>query len=86
MSELNVYLERNGRLIQTGTITGNNSTDAVFCYSAAYLKDPHAVALSISLDLTEETFSPEKTRTYFEGLLPEGVTRRSVAQWMHVDE
>ena len=28
MSELNVYLERNGRLIQTGTITGNNSTDA----------------------------------------------------------
>ena len=34
----------------------------------------------------EDAFSPFETRCYFEGLLPEGYTRRCVAGWMHVAE
>lgn len=33
-----------------------------------------------------DTFSPRITRNYFEGLLPEGFSRKSVAKWMHADE
>ena len=42
--------------------------------------------MSLSLPLQEEAFSSEKTKCFFEGLLPEGFTKRSVARWMHADE
>ena len=42
--------------------------------------------VSISLPLRERPFSAAVTAAFFEGLLPEGFTRRTVAQWMHVDE
>lgn len=38
------------------------------------------------MPLTRASFSPEQTKTFFDGLLPEGFTRRCVASWMHVDE
>ena len=86
MTELLVHLERNGTMATVGTITGNDPADASFRYLPEYLHDPDAAALSISLPLQEEPYTAEQTSVYFESLLPEGFTRRSVAQWMHVDE
>ena len=34
----------------------------------------------------DEPFSPAVTRAFFDGLLPEGFTRRSVASQLHVEE
>ena len=84
MSCLLVYLECMGKQRLVGTITGTSRQDAVFQYEQAYL--PDGVPVSISLPLQKEPFSAEKTRCFFEGLLPEGFTRRSVANWLHADE
>ena len=86
MIELDISIERNGSMIPVGTITGSSVSDARFQYNAEYRRSPEASALSISLPLQDEPFSPARTARFFDGLLPEGFTRRSVAQWMHVDE
>ena len=86
MRTLNVSIEREGKLVPAGMICGEGSSDARFQYSDSYLSDPKAAALSVSLPLTEKPYSARQTRTFFEGLLPEGFTRLSVAQWMHFDE
>ena len=86
MKELTINIEKTGIRTVVGTILGNNKEDACFSYSADYLKQKDAKPVSISLPLQEEPFSADRTRCYFEGLLPEGFTRRSVAQWMHVEE
>ena len=85
MKELLVSAEQNGKLIPVGKITGNNPSDAGFRYLDEYRFNA-GVPISISLPLQEEPFSAEQTASFFEGLLPEGFTRRTVAQWMHVDE
>ena len=86
MIELNISVERNGTMIPVGMITGNDISDAVFQYSDEYRHSPQAAAISISLPLQDSPFSPLRTARFFDGLLPEGFTRRSVAQWMRVDE
>jgi serine/threonine-protein kinase HipA len=86
MKKLLISIEKNGEQTRVGTIEGNGSYDAVFCYDRSWLDTDGAIPVSLSLPLQEEAFSPEKTKTYFEGLLPEGFTRKSVAQWMHADE
>ena len=86
MNTLTVSIERNGVMTPAGIIAGNDIFDSQFFYSERYLSDSSASALSISLSLKEQPFSPFQTKCFFEGLLPEGFTRRSVAQWMHVDE
>ncbi len=86
MIELDICIERNGSMIPVGTITGNSVSDACFQYDMEYRRSPKAAALSISLPLQDEPFSPARTTRFFDGLLPEGFTRRSIAQWMHVDE
>ena len=83
---LHVSLERNGMMVYVGTITGNNSQDARFQYLPEYINDISSTALSIGLPLREEPYSAMQTAAFFEGLLPEGFTRRTVAQWIHVDE
>ena len=85
MMDLHVSVEINGSLIPVGSIIGNSPSDARFQYSADYLK-AYGTPISISLPLQKESFSTECTASFFEGLLPEGFTRRTVAQWMHVDE
>ncbi|MGN1381588.1 MAG: type II toxin-antitoxin system HipA family toxin [Eubacterium sp.] len=83
---LNVFLEIKGKRQFVGRIEGKDQADASFSYAPEYCMDGRNVPVSVSLPLQSEPFSPEATRTFFEGLLPEGFTRRSVAQWMHVDE
>jgi len=82
MKELIVRMEQAGSLVPVGAI---DPSAGCFQYARKYL-DGTAIPISISLPLQKEPFSPEQTRNFFEGLLPEGFTRRSVAQWMHVDE
>lgn len=86
MNTLLVSIERNGTMIPVGTINGDDSSDACFAYLPEYLQESDAVAISISLPLRVEPYPATQTARFFEGLLPEGFTRRSVAQWMHVDE
>lgn len=81
-----ITIERNGRMVPVGFISGESYQTAQFAYSGEYLDRESAVPISISLPLQRESFSAERTRRFFEGLLPEGFTRRSVAQWLHLDE
>lgn len=83
---LNVFVEIDGLQRSVGRIEGSRPSDACFCYSTEYLGEPYCRPISISLPLREEAFSPEKTKSFFEGLLPEGFTRRSVAHFVHADE
>lgn len=72
--------------MRVGEITYESAQDATFAYSDEYLSKTDAVPISLSLPLQKEAFSCEETKNYFEGLLPEGFTRRSVASLMRVHE
>ena len=85
-NKLTVFIETNGTSIYVGDIMGDTPASASFMYSTEYMSNPESRPISISLPLTRASFSPEQTKTFFDGLLPEGFTRRCVASWMHVDE
>lgn len=82
---LSVQIEINGNNVYVGDITGNDSNDACFTYAEEYLADPESRAISLSLPLNRKTFDSRSTRNFFEGLLPEGFTRKCVAEQMHAD-
>ncbi len=86
MRHLKISIEIDAQKKYVGEITCNNFKDAFFSYSKEYVEDKNNAAISISLPLQKEKFSVLQTRSFFEGLLPEGFTRRSVAQQMKVDE
>ena len=86
MRRLTVQIEINGNNVYVGDIVGNDSSDACFAYSEKYLANLENRAISISMPLEKGNFSAIETRNFFEGLLPEGFTRRCVAAWMHADE
>ncbi len=78
---LQIHIERNGKQVKIGKIE-----NGAFQYDAEYRESASAVPISISLPLQEQPFSAEATKTFFDGLLPEGFTRRSLAHGMHLDE
>ena len=84
MRTLLVYIEIQGKQRFVGRIEGLSGEDARFCYDEAYRRE--GVPISVSLPLRRDPFDQKATKTFFEGLLPEGFTRRSVAQWLHADE
>lgn len=86
MRTLQVLIEKNGVPVPVGVITGSTEAPAAFRYTADYLESPGAAPISVSLPLQEGAFSVQRTRAFFDGLLPEGFTRRSVAQRLHLDE
>lgn len=86
MRKLEVYIEEDGDFVLAGQIQGETWEDARFIYEKSYLENQSHQPVSISLPFQEDAFSPFETRCYFEGLLPEGYTRRCVAGWMHVAE
>lgn len=86
MRELSVYIELNGIQTLVGKIAGESYLDARFRYEQEYLDNKDAAAISISLPLQQEAFSPAKTKNFFESLLPEGFSRKAVANWMKADE
>ena len=74
-----------GRQKEVGSITGDSEFSAVFAYSEDYMNSRDAKPISISLPLRKEPYGPEQTRNFFEGLLPEGFLRRTVAKNNRVD-
>ena len=86
MRTLGIYVEIEGKQVFVGNIRGDGAHDACFSYGMDYLDREGACPISLNLPLQEEAFSPEQTKVFFEGLLPEGFTRQSVAQWLRVDE
>ncbi len=85
MIDLKVLIEINGLNVQVGNIYGKTTKDARFRYADDYLCNKENKAISLSLPLNEVEFDPMRTKNYFEGLLPEGFTRRCVAKWIHSD-
>jgi serine/threonine-protein kinase HipA len=73
-----------GRLI--GVLESTSDRGLVFAYDAAYLADPEARALSLSLPLRDKPFSQAASMPFFAGLLPDGEARRKVADYLHVSE
>lgn len=86
MRHYNVYLEIDGNQKKVGEIEGNSSENAHFIYSKEYIYENDSRAVSISLPIQDEPFSPERTKVFFDGLLPEGFMRKSIAANMHLDE
>ena len=86
MRHYNVYLEVNGSQVRIGDIEGNSSEDARFSYAKEYVAKNDSRAISVSLPIQDEPFSPEQTKVFFDGLLPEGFMRTSIATNMHFDE
>ena len=84
MKPLHVFIEIGGSQKHVGQIAGDDVNSAVFSYDEAYLMD--GLPVSVSLPLQKDAFTPSQTRFFFDGLLPEGFTRRSVAQWLHAEE
>ena len=85
MSGLNlkVQIEIDGQFVQAGHITGSSFQDAVFAYDESYCSSPTARAISLSLPLSKKDFDADATKTFFDGLLPEGFTRQCVADSIH---
>ena len=84
--EFTVSIDIKGKPVAVGSILGESSADARFTYAADYLHATEAVPISLSLPLQSEPFSAEQTKCFFDGLLPEGSTRRAVASNLHLDE
>lgn len=85
-THLLVFIEVSGNDIYVGDIFGNTISEAAFQYDNEYLKSTDCRPISIGLPLQDEPFSVEKTRIFFEGLLPEGFTRRCIANKLRADE
>ena len=85
MRNLGVWIEIGGLQTYVGRIIGEKEEDARFSYAEEYLSGNIARPISIHLPLSANAFSVDDTRNFFEGLLPEGFTRRCVAGLLHTD-
>lgn len=83
MKRVRVSIENFGKQIPVGTIYGDGEQDYRFRYDRGYLQREDAAAISLRLPLQEKPFDPAATQIFFDGLLPEGFTRRAVAESMH---
>ena len=83
--DLKVNIEINGRQTLAGYLRGNDYRDTYFSYDVNYIEKV-GKPISISLPIQPNAFSIEKTRTFFESLLPEGFSRKAVANWIKSDE
>lgn len=85
MKKYNVFVEIRGKQIKVGKIEGSSYDDACFSYDEDYLSE-NGKSVSISLPIQKESFTPTRTRIFFDGLLPEGFLRKNIAANMHFDE
>ena len=86
MRKYDVILEIQGRQTEVGHIEGESFADARFRYDEEYLSQTDPKAISVSLPVRKEPFSAEQTKVFFDGLLPEGFMRKTIAGSMHFDE
>lgn len=85
MRELYVYIEMYGKQTLVGILVAEGRSNAIFRYNKEYISSANAMPISINLPLYQEEFDADTTKAFFEGLLPEGFTRRVVAANLHVD-
>ena len=83
MNNFKVSIEKNGVLTAAGRLTGESHLSTCFKYDADYLASENAQPISVRLPLQSEPFSAEQTKLFFDGLLPEGYIRMSIADSMH---
>ena len=86
LKRLNVFIEMEGVHHLVGNISEISSGNPVFSYEDSYRNAPGSRPISISLPLAEKSFDAQRTKNFFDGLLPEGFTRNCVANWMHREE
>ena len=86
MRNLSIYIEIDGEQRLVGFITGESYAEATFKYDREYMDSAYGAPISISLPFQEESFTAESTKSFFESLLPEGFSRRAVADWIKTDE
>ena len=86
MRKLQVSIEVNGGQTHVGEIAGDDAFSASFQYSDTWLNSGNAMPISVNLPLTEQAFSPRETRIFFEGLLPEGFLRKTIAESNQIDQ
>ena len=80
---LDVYVERGYARSHVGRIETVQSAGERFTYEPSWL-DGRGKPLSVSLPLRAEAYSAKMARPYFDGLLPEGAARESLAKSAHV--
>ncbi len=86
MKRVRIFIELNGDKTLVGYIQGEDYHDARFSYCESYLEIPDIRPISLSLPLKREEFTPLETKNFFEGLLPEGFSRKAIAGWVKADE
>ena len=86
MATLKVNIEIAGYPTHVGDLVYAYGKEPVFKYAEAYLCSTNPLSISLSLPLQDKPFTAAQTKNFFDGLLPEGFTRRAVAQWLRVDE
>jgi serine/threonine-protein kinase HipA len=69
-----------------GALQIDEHGDLAFTYDAAWLADPAARAISISLPKREAPFNRRETRPFFAGLLPDEGQREAVARALGVSK
>lgn len=80
--ELDVYLHER----KVGRLTQDDDGVLTFTYSADYLTDEQAPAISVSMPLREGPYPDKIARPYFSGLLPDELARRRLASALGVSE
>lgn len=81
--DLKVYRVGRGEPVLVGSLT---RPAGQFTYDRAYLSKAWAQPMSQSLPLRSEPYSGFEAAPYFEGLVPEGPARRTMAAGLHIRE
>lgn len=84
MKELIVSIEILGKQIPAGVLSYTSHLDAVFRYNSEYMTSYSPI--SLSLPFQDMSFTTVQTRNFFDGLLPEGFTRRALSSQLHFSE
>lgn len=71
---------------KSGKLHSTDNRGIVFSYDRDYLTDKDAQSLSASLPLREMEFSQKECLPFFSGLLPEGNSRKKLADYLHISE
>ncbi len=86
MRILKVFIEMDGVQRYVGNIEGESFSEACFAYSKDYMDSEFGRPISVSLPFMDGEYSSKQTAQFFEGLLPEGFSRKAVADWIKTDE
>ena len=82
--KVDVFAEVRGEKAPAGVIETLPGSGEQFTYGDSWLERKGARPLSLSLPLSERSYSAREMRPYFDGLLPEGGARSAIARQIHV--